>query len=206
MSRAAIPVGASAVLVLDRGDADEAIRECDRARSVMNLGGECDSQTRNVMSSGDYFWHRLSQNRLGAAPRIGSVVIAAQWANGSYIPADEVEDFTAFCRELVSFWEGPCRPLRAEGYPLPTAGELAQAAEVAEASADAIRIVREDPNVEVVEIADSGAVTATTTAGEVYSIGQVSSSEMSTGGKVALGLGIAATVVGLVYLLFRGRR
>lgn len=206
MSRAAITVGDSAVLVLDRADADDLIANLNRAAAVQSLGYECDSPTRVVSSGGAYYADVLQTHRIGSPARISGHSVDSQWAGGAFVPEADVEDFSEYLAALNDFWLGPCRPLAAGGYPLPTAAEVVQVEQAVEENREAWRLVRDDPEIEIVEIEDSGTMTATTTEGQVFSVPSTSGSVMSTGTKVGLAVAVFATVVGGVYLLTRGKR
>jgi hypothetical protein len=206
MSRAAISVGASAVIVFDRQDADDLLAGFRRAQAAMNLGHECDAPTRTVQSGAAFYEHVIMQNRLGSPPRIHGQTVDSQWAAGSYVDEDDVEDFSEFMQQLNEFWLGPCRPLRAEGYALPTEEEAVADAVEDDATQAAWRIVRDDPEIEAVEVGPSGEGVVTTTSGEVYSVGNIGTNTRSTGSSIALGLAVAGSVVLGVWLLFKGKR
>ncbi len=206
--RSVITIGSAEYLLLDRSETEDSLELYDMSRRLTSLGGECDAVTREARSGGDYYWHVLTLNRLGATPRVAGQAVGVDFAHGSYIEPAELGDFIEYGLAATEFWLGPCRPLPTSGFALPTTAQVEAAAQSAEENQELIRIVRDNPEVAQATVEDDGRVTATTTTGEVLSIADSAGSSSSGGGgtKFLVGLALATTVLGAVWLLFKGRR
>jgi hypothetical protein len=202
----AIAIGTRVYLIVDASERGVMQAAADRSVAANPLYGigDCDEEIDDLRQLAQMFADVLEEGALGSSPRIGTRALDSSYAGGAYLNEQGAEMYRRFSDAYAAHLEGPCRPLNAT-YALPAAQAAAAQAESAVA---ALRIVRDDPEIAQATVEDDGKVTATTTDGEVLSIGNTAGvADAGDGGRtILIGLALATTVLGAVWLLFKGKR
>lgn len=203
----ALAIGTQVYLIVDAHERGVMQAIVDRSVDVNPLYGigDCDAEIDNLRQIAQMFGDVLEEGALGNSPRIGTRTLDSSYARGAYFDERGAELWSRFSDVYAAYLEGPCRPLNAT-YALAEAQAVAAQAENASA---AIRIVRDDPDIASVTVDATGDAIATTDSGEVLSIGNIESGAGSRRGSATtwlFGLALGTTVLGAVWLLFKGRR